>query len=86
MNCSADILQISKIVDRVIFLQQSYSDDTVSRCRKHCPAVNRMQSPARFEETSSDVVIVSRPSGHLDVRTVDQDIIEMTSRLLCVHL
>ena len=82
--CHTDIFKISKIMDRVVFLQQDYSDETVSRCRQHSSAVDRMQIPARFEDTASAPVRSTRPSSDFDVRTVDQGIIQMTSRLIVI--
>lgn len=79
----ADILKIPRVIDRVSFLHQSYSDETVSRCRPQSSVVDGMQIPARFEGSSSKPIRSVRPSADLDIRTVDQDIIEMTSWSIC---
>ncbi len=75
-----------KIIDRVIFLHQSYSDETVRRCLQHSRADDGMQIPIRFEDFPSHLIRSVRPSAELDIRTVDQNIIEMTSRLLGTSL
>lgn len=75
---------MSRILDRVIFLQQSYSEETVRRCHQHSSNDDRLQIPARFEDSSSHHTRSDRPSASLDVRTVDQNIIDMTSRFLCM--
>ncbi|KAL9066624.1 MAG: hypothetical protein Q9161_007454 [Pseudevernia consocians] len=79
----ADIVKISKVLDRVISLHKSYSDEIVRRCRQHDSAVDGTQIPARFEDPSLHPNTWVRPSADLDVRTVDQDIIEMSSRSIC---
>lgn len=79
----ADHFKISKIIDRIAFLQHSYSDETISRCRQHGSVVDGMQVPARFEDNSTNPVRSTKPSAELDVRTVDQSIIDMTSKHAC---
>lgn len=71
---------VSKVLDRVIFLQGSYSDETVSRCCRQLLALDGVQIPARFEDESFPSAAFTQPSADLDVRTVDSEIIEMTSR------
>ena len=82
----ADTSKIPRVIDRVSFLHQSYSDETVSRCRPQSSAVDGMKVPARFEDSSSKPIESVRPPADLDIRTVDQDIIEMTSRSICTPL
>ena len=81
MLCHADIFKIPKIVDRIVFLQQSYSAETVGRCHRRSSAIDEIQFPIRFEESSSQTIKSARPPTDLDIRSVDQNIIEMTSRL-----
>ena len=75
--------EISRVLDRVIFLHQSYSDETIGRCRQRSLADDddrKQVLPARFEDPSLQAIKSARPSADLDVRTVDQDIIEMTNK------
>ena len=80
--CHADIFEIPKIVDRIIFLQQSYSAETVGRCHRRSSAVDEIQFPICFDDSSSQPIKSARPPTDLDIRSVDQNIIEMTSILI----
>lgn len=71
---------ISKILDRVIFLQGSYSDEAVRRCCQRPFTLDGVQIPVHFENGSLSSAATTLPSADLDVRTVDPDTIEMTSR------
>ena len=76
-----DYSEISKVLDRVIFLHQSYSDETIGRCHQRSLSDDKKQViPARFGDSSLQAIKSARPSADLDIRTVDQDIIEMTNK------
>lgn len=80
-NCT-DASQISKIIDRVIFIQGSYSDETVNRCRQHSSTHDGKQIPARFNDPSLPSPVSAKLLADHD-RIVDQDIIDMTSESTC---
>lgn len=67
-------------LDRVIFLQGSYSDEAVRRCRQRASSIGGIQIPVRFESDAFPSAAPPAPSADLDVRTVDPDTITMTSR------
>lgn len=72
--------EISKVIERVIFLQRTYPDELVRRCCQRPFKVDRMQVPARFANDSFQSSPSVEPPSDLDVRTVETDIIEVTSK------
>ncbi|KAM0804322.1 P-loop containing nucleoside triphosphate hydrolase protein [Usnea florida] len=72
--------EIPKLLERVIFLQQIYSDETVRRCCQHSSAADGTQIPVRFENLVSHTAMLAKRSADLDIRTVDQKVIEMTNK------
>ena len=78
-----DASQVSKIIDRVIFVQRSYSDETVSRCHLHSSDHDGEQIPARFDDSTLPCGNPAKQIVDQDIRIVDQDTIDMTSRSTC---
>ena len=77
-----DFSSTTKILDRVIFLQGYYLDEAVRRCRVRPSTIGGVQVPVRFEGDSFALAASTLPSADLDVRTVDPDTIEMTSKMI----
>jgi len=67
----------SKALDRVIHLQQAYTDETISRCCQRTSIMNGRQLPAYFKD---DIARPSKPSADFDIRTVDQETIAMANK------
>lgn len=72
---------MDRVFDNVSLLQSCYSSETVSRCRQRPSSRDKKPFPARFKGSNELPHIASRPATNLDVRTVDQGIIDMASKL-----
>ena len=75
-----DYEAISKAIDRVIHLQGSYADDHIARCRQQPLTRNNHLIPAHFDNHAIRPARSETPSVALDVRTADQDTIDMANK------
>ena len=71
---------ISKALDQVSHLQRSYTDEVVRRCRQRPSILDGKQMPARFDNYILPSATPRKPSAEFDVRTVDQDTIDMANK------
>lgn len=78
-----DASQVSKVIDRVICIQRSYSDEIVSRCHLHSSNHDGKQIPARFDDSTLPCGNPAKRLLDQDIRIVNQDIIDMTSKSTC---
>lgn len=70
----------SEALDRVIHLQGGYTDDAIRRCRQRPSILDGKQIPARFDNCTLESARPGKPSAEFDVRTVDQDTIDMANK------
>lgn len=73
-------LQISKSIDRVVTLQQTYNHDLVRQCRQQPTFADGKNIPIRFDNLIQDITKSIHRSTHLDVRVIDQETIEMANK------
>ncbi len=71
--------RISKVLERVEFLQRGCSDEVVGRCRRQPFTVDGGLVPLRFDGESNPCATLNQPSIDLDIRTVDPDTIALAS-------
>lgn len=72
--------EVSKAIERVTHLQEGYADEVIRRCRQRPTVFNGNRVPTRFEEYTSQLARLGNSSAEFDVRTVDQDTIEMANK------
>ena len=75
-----DLEAISKAVDRVSHLQEGYTDEDIFRCRQSPPLYNEKRIPAHLKHLHLGSTTSEQPSIDLDIRTVDQDTIDMANK------
>ena len=71
---------INKFIDRVTRLQQAYSDEESSCCSKHSNPLDEIQAPLQFNEHLGHDRQDSTANHGVDVRTVDQETIDMAHK------
>lgn len=71
---------ISKAIDRIIHLQGSYTEENIRRCRRNTSLLDGKRTPAYFVEHTSQLARLGNSSQELDVRTVDQNTIDMANK------
>lgn len=72
---------MDKLFESVALLQKSYSPEFIHRCCQRPSVQDKKPFPTRFEDSDSHFSTANGPAERLDVRTVDQGIIEMASKL-----
>ena len=72
---------MDKVFENVSLLQRCYSPESISRCRQRPSFQDKKLFPARFEDKNGHSDMANGPVVNLDVRTVDQGIIDMASKL-----
>ena len=72
--------KILKAIDRVIFIQGSYTEERIRRCRQSPSISDGKWIPATFDRNTSQPATLREPSVELDVRSVDQDTIDMANK------
>ena len=72
--------EILKAIDRVIFIQGSYTDERIRRCRQSPSISDGKWIPANFDQDTLQPALLREPSVELDVRNVDQDTIDMANK------
>ena len=72
---------MDKVFDSVTFLQRSYTSEVIRCCCKIPLRQDMKPFPVRFETSDLRSATANKPVTNLDVRTVDQDTIEMASKL-----
>lgn len=71
---------MDKVFDNVSLLQTCYPLETIRRCRQRPSSQGKKLLPARFEASNEYPDTASGPRANLDVRTVDQGVIDMASK------
>ena len=72
-----DIKKIRVVVDRVIAVQQMYSQVTVSRCAQQPYETDNKLSPRQFDSAPAQS---DSSMPRLDIRSIDRDIIDMANK------
>ena len=72
--------EVLKAIDRVIFIQGSYSDERVRHCRQSPSISDGKWIPATFDQNTSQPATLREPPMELDVRSVDQNTIDMANK------
>ena len=72
--------KISKAIDRVAYIQGSYTDEKVRMCRQIPSFSENKWIPSRFDQHTLELATPGISSGELDVRTADQDTIDMANK------
>ena len=75
-----DLETISKAVDQVSHLQEGYTDEDIFRCRQSPPLLNEKRIPVLSKHLHLGSTTSEQPSVDLDIRTVDQDTIDMANK------
>ena len=73
------LAEINKAIDRVIKIQQMYTQEHVRDCRKRPIQKSRKLLPVRFTSQHAFTISVPKCAGRLDVTNVDQATIDMAS-------
>ena len=74
-------VELSNTIVRVAKLQQNYSEETVDRCHRESKKVDGKWLPIYFPQSDQTSPASFGKKAELDVRDVDQDTIDMASRL-----
>lgn len=72
---------MDKFFDSIALLQKNYSPEFIHRCCQRPSVQDKKPFPARFEDSDSHFSTANEPVERLDLRTVDQGIIDMASKL-----
>lgn len=75
-----DSEEISRAIDRIIHLQGNYTDENIRRCRQNTSLSDGKRTPAYFDDHTPRPARPGSSSRELDVRTADQDTIDMANK------
>ena len=72
--------EVLKAIDRIIFIQGSYTEERIRRCRQSPSISDGKWIPATFDQNILQPATSREPSVELDVRSVDQGTIDMANK------